>query len=69
MSVGMTVDVELRFRGECVHKKGEVRQISGAKYGLAFSSLEDEQDRRQDARLNGFVLSLQQLWLKNRIRR
>ena len=67
LKVGMVLDVELRFRGEVVQKKSEIRHIAGSKCGLSYINQADESSQRQDARINGFVLTLQQLWLKSRI--
>jgi hypothetical protein len=68
LKVGMFVDVELRFREETVEKRGEIRRISGLVYGLAFTCPPGQQEQNHDARLNGIVISLQQLWLKSRIK-
>jgi hypothetical protein len=68
LNVGTLVDVELHLRDEVVEKTAEVRRISGSKCGLAFTCRQDEQGRRHDVRLNGFVLSLQQLWLRSRVK-
>lgn len=67
VEVGSKLEVELRFRNEMVKRTGEIRRVAGPRCGLAFSSNAEEVDRDQAARLSRFVITLQQIWLKNRI--
>jgi len=65
---GTSLDVELRLRGEIVQRRGEVRRAIGNVCGLSFNALSDEDGCRRVARMNGFVLTLQQMWLKSRMK-
>lgn len=68
LKVGGKLEIELRFRNENVKRTAEIRRIAGPRCGLSFGSNVEEIDREQAARLSRFVISLQQIWLKNRIR-
>ena len=67
LAAGTAVDVELRFRDELVQLTGEVRRHQGT-CAVMFAKPEGDGPQRQVARLHGMVLSLQQLWLKSRLR-
>ncbi len=68
LSVGQSLSVELRFRGEVVQRTGDVRRIQGNRCGLLFGQNPDDGDHQQAARMNGIMLSLQQMWLKSRLK-
>lgn len=68
VKVGGRLEIELRFRDETVKRTAEIRRIAGPRCGLSFGSNVEEVDREQAARLSRFVISLQQIWLKNRIK-
>ena len=66
LTAGTPVEVELRFRDELVQLTGDVRRHQGT-CAVMFAKPEGDGPQRQATRLHGIVLSLQQLWLKNRL--
>ncbi|MEK6257848.1 MAG: hypothetical protein AABP62_04430 [Planctomycetota bacterium] len=68
LSVGTLVGIELCFRDEIVHLTGEVRRHQGTHCALMFAEPTSDQSQHKAARLHGMVMSLQQFWLKNRLR-
>jgi hypothetical protein len=67
LSVGAMVQIELRFRKDDVQKMAEVRRITGLRCGLSFCGSQEVNGQHTDARLHSLVVSLQQVWLKNRL--
>jgi len=67
LAAGTAVGVELRFRDELVQLTGEVRRHQGT-CAVEFAKPEGDGPQRQAVRLHGMVLSLQQRWLKSRLR-
>jgi hypothetical protein len=68
LTVGATLIAELQFRGEVVQRKCEVRRVAGKQCGLLFCRQPNEDEQRPADRMNGMLLSLQQLWLKSRVK-
>lgn len=67
LSVGDHVAVDLRFRDETLRCGGKVRRIGGSRCGIAFDQYSEADDPKLVAKMNSLILSLQQIWLKNRI--
>ena len=68
LMVGMHVAVQLKFRDKTVVRKAEVRRVVAPRCGLYFGSPSDNDGRRQAAAMHAIMLSMQQLWLKNRLK-
>ncbi len=68
LPLGTVLAIELHFHQEQIHLTGEVGRQQGSHCGLLFSTRSGEAAQQQSARLHGVVLSLQQLWLKSRLR-
>jgi hypothetical protein len=66
-SLRSMVNVELKFRGEVVHRMAQVRRVIGDRCGLAFEAPSDAAGQKQASCMRGIVLSLQQLWLRSRL--
>lgn len=66
-SPGTCVSIELKFRGDVVQRTAQVRRIERTRCGLSFNPPPEESEKRGAATMRGIVLSLQQLWLRNRL--
>jgi PilZ domain len=66
--VGTTLVVELLFRSETLQLTGIVRHREDLLCGLSFQLDSTSPHARVQTKLHGIVLSLQQLWLKSRLK-
>ena len=68
LAVGNNVAVELRFQGQIIQRKAEIRRLAGSRCGLYFGIPSDEDGCRQAATMHRIMLSIQQIWLKSRLK-
>ena len=68
LTIGSTISVEMRFKGEVVQRAATVRRTVDNRCGVAFVNAQDDNAQRQASRMRGMVLSLQQLWLRSRLK-
>lgn len=68
ISIGSKVSVEMKFRGEVVERSAEVRRVLDNRCGVAFDDIRDDHSQIQALQMRGIVLSLQQLWLRSRVK-
>lgn len=66
LSIGDIVNSEFRFHEDVVRHYCEVKRVSGRRIGLAFVVADEEEDRVKANVVSNIVISLQQVWLRNR---
>ena len=65
---GARVDVDFLFRGETIHMNGEVSRLTDDHVVILLPDPTTNVQRREASRWHDVKLSLQQLWLKTRVK-
>lgn len=67
-AIGDVVNAEFGLNAETVRRRCEVRRIAGPRVGLSFVESDDKADLEKATAISSMVISLQQVWLRSRVK-
>ncbi|MBM4076115.1 MAG: hypothetical protein FJ267_10760 [Planctomycetes bacterium] len=68
VDLGCAIQIGLDFQQKTIDLSGVVKRRRGSRFGIMFTHPPDSWTTRKADQLHSLVFSLQQMWLKSRIR-